>query len=675
VTDPPHAVFLSYASQDAEAAQKICEALRAAGIEVWFDQSELRGGDAWDQSIREQIKACALFIPVISANAHARVEGYFRLEWKLAVDRSHRMAPKQPFLLPVVIDDTRQSDDAIPDRFRELQWTRLRGGETPPEFVARIKQLLSSEPGPAAVSSAYATSGPPPILLPRASPSRLSLLIGLAVLLLAALGSLVLNKPWASKPAQPVTASNPQPSAAPPAAFNPPPHSIAVLPFTNMSGDKDQDYFSDGLTEELLNSLSRINELQVAARTSSFSFKGKDADISSIARKLNVGAVLEGSVRRSAHTVRVTAQLINAVSGFHIWSETYDRNLGDVLKLQSEIAEAVAGALKITLLGDVAATIEVGGTRNSAAFDAYLRATKTYFSQQSEKDVETAVADYTEAIRLDPDYALAYAGRSFAFKNLADWTTTTSAIHADLDKAQADARKAIALAPNLGRAHAALANVYKDRLEFTQASEQFELARTLAPGDARVLWNYAGFAVLVGRSDAALTAARRAVALDPLNAQAHDVLGEILYYLRRYAEAVAAFRDAESLKPGSASAELGVTHYLLGDLENARSYCEKEPQETDRLRCLTVVYDKMGRRGEAEAALAKLRAVAGDSGAWNYSAVYAQWGDSVRALDWLDTAMRLRDPNLIQTKVDPLLDPLRKEPRFQAVMRALKFPD
>src|SRR5262245_10310016 len=145
VTEPSHAVFLSYASRDEEAAQRICEALRAAGIEVWFDKSELRGGEAWDESIRDQIKACALFIPIISANAHARVEGYFRLEWKLAVDRSHRMAPRQPFLLPVVIDDTPESDDAIPERFRERQWSRLPGGHATPAFVERVRRLLSPE--------------------------------------------------------------------------------------------------------------------------------------------------------------------------------------------------------------------------------------------------------------------------------------------------------------------------------------------------------------------------------------------------------------------------------------------------------------------------------------------------------------------------------------------------
>ncbi len=160
------------------------------------------------------------------------------------------------------------------------------------------------------------------------------------------------------------------------ASFSPPPHSIAVLPFVNMSGDQEQEYFSEGLTEELLNSLARVNELQVAARTSSFSFQGQHPDIVTVAHRLNVGAVLEGSVRRSAHTVRITAQLVNGVTGFHLWSQTYDRDLGDVLKLQTEIANDVAAALKVTLLGDVTAKVELGGTRNPAAFDAYLRAKK-----------------------------------------------------------------------------------------------------------------------------------------------------------------------------------------------------------------------------------------------------------------------------------------------------------
>ena len=265
MTEASHAVFLSYASQDAQAAQSICEALRAAGIEVWFDQSELRGGDAWDTSIRKQIKTCALFLPVISHTTHDRDEGYFRLEWKLAVDRSHLMASDRPFLLPVVIDETRDDDERVPERFREVQWTRLPGGATPAALVERVRRLLSGEPVQA-TGSPSATARVPaapstrkPIALWR---SKAALLATITVLVLA-LGYLAANRLVLSKRGAEV---------APATAFSPPPHSLAVLPFVNLSGDKEQEYFSDGLTEELLNSLAEINELQVAARTSAFSF-------------------------------------------------------------------------------------------------------------------------------------------------------------------------------------------------------------------------------------------------------------------------------------------------------------------------------------------------------------------------------------------------------------------
>ena len=285
------------------------------------------------------------------------------------------------------------------------------------------------------------------------------------------------------------------------ADFAPPPHSVAVLPFVNLSGDKEQDYFSDGLTEELLNSLSRINELQVAGRTSSFYFKGEHADLATIAHKLNVATVLEGSVRRSGHKIRVTTQLINAVTGFHLSSQTYDRDLGDVLKLQTEIATAVSSALKVTLLGDEAAKIEVGGTHNPTALDAYLRATKIFWGGNSPKGLESSAAGYTEAIRLDPDYALAFAARSLAFTgNAAFWDSTRPAVRADLDKAQADAAKAISLAPDLSEGYLARANVHQSRLEFGEAIEDYERALALAPGNARVLRDYGDFAVAIGHS-------------------------------------------------------------------------------------------------------------------------------------------------------------------------------
>jgi TIR domain len=218
VTDPGREVFLSYASQDAEAAQRICEALRAAGIEVFLDQSELRGGDAWDQKIRHEIHDCALFVPVISAHSDARREGYFRREWKLAVDRTADMSDRLAFLVPVVIDDTSDSRADVPDRFRQVQWTRPPGGETPPAFVERMKRLLSPELSPMSAVSGTASAIREPQRATRQS--KPVLLATIAIVVFAVLAYFVADKFWISKHLTPA-----------PAAFAPPPHSIAVLPF------------------------------------------------------------------------------------------------------------------------------------------------------------------------------------------------------------------------------------------------------------------------------------------------------------------------------------------------------------------------------------------------------------------------------------------------------------
>jgi TolB-like protein/Tfp pilus assembly protein PilF len=682
VTESSHAVFLSYASQDREAAQRICEALRAAGIEVWFDQSELRGGDAWDRSIHEQIQACALFMPIISANAHARIEGYFRLEWKLAVDRSHRMAPDQPFLLPVVIDDTRQKDTRIPDRFHELQWTRVPSGVPTPAFVERVRGLLSPKP-----SEEWATSQPPVARVAvgdakGVGPYRWSiraLTMTIAVALAGALAYIAIDKLSISKRPASLPTAQVVPARVTPAAFNPPPHSIAVLPFVNMSGDKEQEYFSDGLSEELLNDLARINELQVAARTSAFSFKGKDTDIATVARKLNVAAVLEGSVRRSAHKVRVTAQLINAITGFHLWSETYDRDLGDVLKLQTEIADAVAGALKVRLLGDVDTEMKVGGTRNPAAYDAYLRSTSAYWQVRKASENESVRAGYQEAVRLDPNFALAYAGWSMALAAYAQNFAHGPEIGDFYRQARAPALKAVALAPELAEGHLALAGVQVESLEYTRASEEYQRAMTLAPGNARVLRDYSWFAVQMGRTDAGIAAARRAAVLDPLNIQSQVFLSQALSVARRYDEALAAYQDSLALRPEDpnwAASGGWAIYYALGDFEKVRSLCEGVEQGglQNVQDCLALAYHKLGRHADAETALARYKALQGDAAAYGYAEIYAQWGDTKEALGWLETALRLRDPNLVSLKTDLALDPLRNEPRFQAIERALKFP-
>jgi TolB-like protein/DNA-binding winged helix-turn-helix (wHTH) protein len=463
------------------------------------------------------------------------------------------------------------------------------------------------------------------------------------------------------------------------APFDPPPHSIAVLPFVNLSGDKEQEYFSDGLTEELLNAIAHIDGLQVAARTSSFSFR-EHPDIAEVARKLNVAAILEGSVRRSGRKMRITAQLNSAVTGFHLWSQSYDRDLSDVLQLQTEIANSVANALKVTLLGDLAGKIELGGTRNPDAFDAYLRASKTYEYAHDEKETEIAIAGYSEAIRLDPNYALAFAYRSLAWSNHAADTYGAYAkggvIAEDDRRALADARHAVTLAPELAEGHLAVATFFQIRnIDFARAKSELERAIALAPGNADVLGIYGKFAVNTGRTDVGIAAARRAVVLDPLNVRSHYRLGQSLFVARRYAESVAAFNSVLTLDPqdpDSASIR-GLAYYGLGDFQNARASCETKADDVTGQLCLAIIYPKLARPADAEIALARLRA----AGRWAYrcAEIYAQWGNTSQALGSLESAWRLRDPELHWLKADPLMDPLRKEPRFQAIERRLKYPD
>jgi tetratricopeptide (TPR) repeat protein len=232
------------------------------------------------------------------------------------------------------------------------------------------------------------------------------------------------------------------------------------------------------------------------------------------------------------------------------------------------------------------------------------------------------------------------------------------------------------LTPNLADSHLALANFFAGSLELTSSLQEYERALALAPGDARVLREYGAFAVLIGRTEAGLAAAHRLLELDPLNSTNHFGLGVSLAFARRYGDAIRAFREAKALGQDDVSVNmwLGITYYLSGDLQSARTTCVRAG-EVNGPWCLAMIYDKLGRHTEAETMLAKVRTIGGDRLAEGYADIYAQWGDTARALDWLETAMRNRDPYLAYTKVNPFFDPLRDEPRFRAIERALKFPD
>jgi serine/threonine-protein kinase len=303
------------------------------------------------------------------------------------------------------------------------------------------------------------------------------------------------------------------------------------------------------------------------------------------------------------------------------------------------------------------------------------------WSSHDAKHEETAIAAFSEAIRLDPNYALAFAGRSLAWQDHAGWTYGAYAKGAtmgeDDENALADARQAVTLAPELAEGHLALHLFFQGRaLDFASAKAELERAVALAPGNADVLARYGRFAVMTGRTDAGIAAARRAVALDPLNAQSHYRLGQSLLRARGYAEAVAAWNDVLVVDPQEPDSPglRGLAYYGLGDFERARASCEARPDHPISQWCLALTYQGLARRADAEIALAKLRA-AGDRWAYPCATIYAQRGNTSQALESLELAWRLRVPELRWLKADPLLDPLRKEPRFQAIEQALKFPD
>ena len=512
----------------------------------------------------------------------------------------------------------------------------------------------------------------------RISSSELSIL---TVLLLIA-GTLLWKFSGTAHEQQVSTAAVPAtaPASATPSDFAPPPHSVAVLPFVNMSADKDQEYFSDGLSEELVNALALIDDLQVAARTSSFSFKGQALDVETIARKLHVGAVLEGSVRRSGNTVRVTAQLINATNGFHLWSHSYDRDLKDVLAVQSDIATAVAQQLQVKLLGNEAGKIEVGGTRNPQAYDAYLRATQLYSKAESEEHFRAALTAFDQAIGLDSNFSAAYGGRAFSLLGIGNRTFNLILREDMQTKAGEAAGRAVELAPDFGEAHLAAAVVCQRTLDFGCAVSEFDRALALAPGSARVQSSFARFASLLGHREAAQTAARRAVRLDPQNYYSHTRLAEVLVDARLFDEAIAVAQEAKALDPERLAAEeiVAQSYLALGRNDLARRTCESPTTaiaDDWRHWCLALAYHALRMQAEAQAELQKLHALGwGDARAVSYANLYSQWGDTRGALDWLATAERTRAWPLAFLKATWLLDPIRNEPEFKALERRLNFP-
>jgi TolB-like protein/Flp pilus assembly protein TadD len=445
---------------------------------------------------------------------------------------------------------------------------------------------------------------------------------------------------------------------------------IAVLPFTNLSADKDQEYFSDGLTEELLNVLAKNPKLQVTSRTSAFSFKGKEVDIKTIADKLHVTYVLEGSVRKSGNELRITAQLIEVATDSHLWSQTYDRQMENIFAVQDDIAASVAGALKATLEGQPAKTKEV----NPEAYNAYLQG-RYFFDRLSKEDLEKAIGYFVEALRIDPNYARAWVGLSRVHNAQADWGYVP--VDEGYSKARKEAEKALEIDPNLAVAHAQIGwikTVYD--WDWAGADAAYKRALELEPGNATVVRGAAALASTLGRFDEAIRLERRALELDPLRITAHYNLGLDAYYVGRSDEAEAAYRKVLELNPQDPG-----SHYFLGLISLARSKPEqalaemqKEPEPLWRELGLALVYHALGKKKEADAALAEYIEKNQDSGAFQIAEIYAYRGETDKAFEWLERAYKQRDGGLAQMKGDPLLRNIEKDPRYTAFLKKMKLP-
>jgi serine/threonine-protein kinase len=453
-------------------------------------------------------------------------------------------------------------------------------------------------------------------------------------------------------------------------------NAIAVLPFADLSRQKDQEYFADGLAEELLGLLAQLPQLQVIARSSSFSFKGRNLDVRTIASKLGVASVLEGSVRKSGNRLRVTAQLIRAADDAQLWSQTYERELTDVFEVQDQIANAVVAALKIKLLPSQHVT-NVHRTGNTEAYDQFLLG-QNVIRRGRYDDYQRALAAFQRAVALDPDYGAAWAALALAQSSVSDFAATSPAERSSAKlEALATADKAIALAPALADGYAIRAHLRRNQLwDWTGALQDLERALTLEPNKTDALHPYALMLIILMRYDEAICAIRTAIAADPLSWMSWMMLGAVYWRVERIPEAREAFEHALEISPDSSFTrlEFGCLELEQGDAEHALAHFHKAGAAFGEAGIAMAEYT-LGHERESQAALAELESKYAVGFSYQIAQARAWRSERDAAFEWLERAYAQRDAGLTRMRGDPMLAPLRDDPRYAALVRKLNFPD
>ena len=447
--------------------------------------------------------------------------------------------------------------------------------------------------------------------------------------------------------------------------------SIAVLPFVDMSAGKDQEYFSDGLSEELLNLLSKISELKVIGRTSSFSFKGKDEDLRSIAQKLGVAHILEGSVRKDGDKIRVTVQLIRATDGSHLWSETYDRDLEGIFKLQDDIAGAVVKQLKLKLLTTTANA--VSSSINTEVHNLILQG--NYFAEKRDKEnLAKALDFYLKALTIDSLNARSWAavGKCYVLQSNWGWIDRDDG----LQKARTAATKSIELDGTQAEGHRVLGAVEMWDFDWAGAEVEYQKALNIEPGNADVLRNMGILYRCIGRFDEAIRLNKQAISLDPVQSITYFILGQILYQTNRFKEAIESYKKVLDLNPQFPRAHifLGMVYLLQEKPELALDEMQQEKDEAWRNFGLILTYEALGRKKEVDKLLSDYIIKFSKGSAFWITEIYAIRGEKDKAFEWLEKSYIARDPGLTYLKGNPLLKNLEGDPRYLTFMKKMKLP-
>lgn len=642
---PKRCVFISYASQDAVVAQKVCSALEAAGFPCWIAPRNVVPGTLYADGIVHAIDESSILVLILSAQAVA--SAHVGREIERAVSKRHPVVALRIDAAPLTA--------AFEYFLNQSQW--IEGGNSD-TAIARLVSAVGQHLAPG--TAALPTNGIQASAVHRkaAMPQRVWVIAAIVVAVLLA-GGYFVDKAWRSK----------RERAASTAVISD--KSIAVLPFTDMSEKKDQEYFADGMAEEIIDLLVKIPGLKVISRTSSFQFKGKTEDLRSIATQLGVAYVLEGSVRKSGDRLRVTAQLIDSLDGTHLLSQTYDRDLSDVLKMQDEIALALVRALQIEVdVGDFASRPTL---RNTEAYTTYLQGWHAD-DRADQQGLEQAVSNFQRALELDPTFAAAEVGLADAYFDLGIFGFMPPVIA--FEKARRAAQDALTLDPKLGVAHAQLGDIHRAYdWDWAAAAEELKLAQELAPNDSTVLFTSAALPWTLGRWDDALKLTNRALARDPLNPTGYENLSQIQLRRGRLAEAEEAQRRSLAIRPTGIG-----DHYLLGlvlltrgEREVALAEMLKEGDDQMRLGGSAMAYYTLGRKADSDAALEQMIR-SPTNRPFFIASVFAFRGQTDEALKWLNTSNMRGESALLLLKSQLMFDKLEGDPRYAAFLKKKNLP-